>query len=332
MAGVSVGIWGPRGSGKTTYLALLPYSKVSGKFIPADRETGKYLNDNLRQLIYGGEPVSTTTAPQRLVLDVSTPPRFLRNSESFVLKLADFNGEIAENPKAYKDEFDLINFFRTCPGISWFIDPDATSISTSIKHADVKFPRYAKMLTDTMHHLYEAVKRDGNLRKGRLPHYMAFCLTKMDRPQYYDAIKDSKVAELIQIILGPHWFKDVDRFCDINRCRAFPLSSFGLMKDNYGNFGSNFDGKRIIDPDHIDPFGIEEPIEWILENVAAYSAGKRGSSVPWRKFLTEEPEEKKKGGGKKRRKKGLLKKNKGGPKFTVDRKGRVKAGGRPRIK
>lgn len=256
-----LGIWGPRGSGKTTYLTLLPYSNSKLRFTPANKETGKFLTASFEALTSRGVLPEKTIVESEpfLSIRVEVPPTFLGGSAQILLEVPNLAGEIYENPDEFSHVFDTVDYFKNCVGILWFIDPNAKLTSFGSRFT------YQKMLVETLLSLYTEMENEGNLRKGRLPHFMAFCLAKMDSPEQYEAFRRSDTVEYLEKILGTYWFRDVVHFCDPARCRVFAFSALGMVRTEEGNYISNLDGRNIIDPEHIHPFGIEQPIEWIVE-------------------------------------------------------------------
>jgi len=267
MESVSIGIWGPKDSGKTTYLTMLPYveEKLEWRLTPANEETADYLNKNFDNLTYRGEPVVKTvkSSPVRLSFNGIGPQKFL-SPRRCLLEVPDVRGEVSVSANE-----EIIEYLKNCSGILWFIDPDGKL--PPIDGRDPEFS-YRKLIFDTLAKLYARVNREKRLLKsGLLPHYMAFCMTKMDQPQHYQAIKDRiPPREYLQRILGRYWITDVRRFCETEpepRYEAFYCSALGLVKTREGSIMSNFDGTHIIDPEHIEPIDIELPLKWILDRV-----------------------------------------------------------------
>jgi len=245
---VKFGMWGPPGSGKTTYITMLQYAECEGWSIkPRGTEThslyleySELLRDNLEFV-----PATTVDKIWYLNFDFESPQGFL-NNKTFRVVLPEAAGEYYERPTMHSE---LLNEMYRYHGIIWLIDPERIDKPVTGSRT------YRRMIQEWLYHLYE---KQGT---GKLNQYMAFCATKMDLPDYSDQMDDPMDFCLTK--LGPDVEKFLNTFCDPKRINFFSTSSIGFCH------GSN--NKSTRDPEDetklleaSDPINIFAPFKWLF--------------------------------------------------------------------
>jgi len=240
---VKIGVWGPQGSGKTTYMIMLQFADdLEGwKIKPLGRETQEiYLEgtDSMREKeeFVLPTPLETTY----LTFDFEGPVGgFFQRSRSFRVIVPEAPGEFYENPKNHSELVDEMSRYQS---ILWLIDPEQI--------------RYRRIIQEWLYLLYG---RQG--RKGDLEHYMAFCLTKMDLPNHYPYIDNPK--DYCLDILGNDVQMYLETYCDLNKIEFFATTSIGVdhnMETNMDLTDPNWE--KLRNPAR--PINLFQPFQWLF--------------------------------------------------------------------
>jgi hypothetical protein len=244
---VKIAIWGPPGSGKTTYLVMLQYADHQGwKIRPKNRQANDLIVNGLQLLRVKREHVPPSVPGQPSFL----PFEFVRNSsglfqkaKSFTVILPECAGEDYANPQLGSD---LVREIGNSHGILWLIDP------LQIDNPNPEYKNYLQMIQEWLFLLYD-IQGGGDINK-----YMAFCLTKMDHPDHIKHINDPYNHCLD--ILGPEIAKLLEDFCILDRIKFFATSSVGFSKDGTSNINPETD--ELLAP--AEPVGLFNPFRWLF--------------------------------------------------------------------
>lgn len=275
---IQIGIWGSIGSGKTTYLAALYHAREHShwQMNPADDDSIKFILDTTKVLFEGNFPPATdpNQAPKVYTYHFSKRQDILdtwgrvifgdRGQRIFAVSFLDAAGGYFEDPDAYPFEIcdgqgtviyrDVWDYLARCRGLICILDPDRGK-----EYFEIAFRALSKL---------SLVINTG--RPGYIDRYMAFCLSKMDKPKHYDYL--SCPESYAEQVLGQRTIGVIRDSCPENRRRFFGISSIGrnargeynVTDDNLYNYSA-----RIQDAEEIKPINIFQPIEWLFERLSA---------------------------------------------------------------
>jgi hypothetical protein len=261
----NIGIWGPKGAGKTTYLSVLYHDCLANgwKMKAADEESDEFRLRNYTLLFEEGVfPIATRQQDVGVyTYDIS------RNSsfgvvQTYRLVLADASGEWFENPVQMRNLFPEVTVnpydrLRQCDGLLLLLDPDEVRL------------QQRKLYVTISRALGALVRSASNnsINKPIVP-AMAICFTKMDREKYQYTIDldDAKMNDFARRVLGAHIYQDILNACESQRVKYFGCSSIGLQESTTESSKNAMEesGEDRIDPDKIKPINIFKPIEWLL--------------------------------------------------------------------
>ncbi len=261
----NIGIWGPKGAGKTTYLSVLYHDCLANgwKMKAADEGSDEFRLRNYARLFEEGEyPVATPLNDVGIhTYDISRIGS-LGVAQSYRLVLADASGEWFENPIQMKNFYpDVINPYErliACSGLILLLDPEEVQSRQS-----AHFVTISRALGTL-----ERASSDNSVNKPIIP-MMAICFTKMDRNKYRFNLnlEGEKMNEFACEVLGAHIYQDILNACEPNRVRFFSCSSIGLQHN--GRQTATVATEEIennrIDPSRINPINIFKPIEWLIK-------------------------------------------------------------------
>lgn len=260
----NIGIWGPKGAGKTTYLSVLYHDCLANnwKMKAADEESDEFRLTNYTLLFEEGVyPIATRQQDVGVYTYDISREGSLGVVQTYRLVLADASGEWFENPVQMKNLFPEVavnpyDRLTKCDGLVLLLDPDEVRQEQQ-KHY-VTISRALGALERAASH--------NSINKPISP-TMAVCFTKMDREryQYTIDISEDKMNEFARRVLGAHIYKDILNACEPNRVKFFGCSSIGIQNgkhhpsDETHNTNENY-----FDPDKISPINIFKPIEWLV--------------------------------------------------------------------
>ena len=260
----NIGIWGPKGAGKTTYLSVLYHDCLANgwKMKAADEESDEFRLKNYKLLFEQGE-FPAATRPNEVSIytyDISRVGA-LGVAQSYRLVLADASGEWFENPIHLRNQFpEVVNPYNrlvTCHGLVLLLDPEEVQEQQAT-------------------HFVSISRALGTLGRAASPNsvnqpiipYLAICFTKMDRDKYRYKIdaEGDKMADFAQQVLGDHIYRDILNACDPELVRFFGCSSIGWNKNSnkHSAIVTKASGENQIDLSKISPIHIFKPIEWLL--------------------------------------------------------------------
>ena len=281
---LKIGVWGPSSAGKTTFIVtvwgacLSPQSRWLATL--ADSPTSDFIIDRLTRLRKGEfpepnkpqpEPIhyqylfspkptkqqnqagKTTKSPFESLKewinadDVRTPTKVTGNS-NLKISFTDVAGE-----QYFKDALDspLWDDIVTCDGLLCILDP-----SDSEEHL--------KMVLKLGQNLRLKSNDSPRLIGNYLPHYIALCFSKIDRPEFYpfhdrpDEL-NAKLSEETGIDLQ----SVLNNFFVPDRTKVFCVSAIGVN----ANGQSLVQSGQIVTPNKIRPINIIAPLRWLFESL-----------------------------------------------------------------
>ena len=260
---MQIGMWGPAGSGKSTYLTMLQFADRDGwKFRPKGAETHEiYLEytDCLRDKLEF-VPANVKGNVHLLQFDFEyegnlfermVPKRIpiTRKQKVYHVVIPESAGEHYENPREAPST--LITTMQQSQAVIWLIDP------FQLNHPESGRKSYKRMIQEWLYILY------GEQPSGKLDKYFAFCLTKMDHPDYVEFIDEPESYCLER--LGEDIILYLKDFCDTAKIEFFSTSSAGFDEDT---------GASTVDPENpsklkypANPYRLFEPFRWLFKKL-----------------------------------------------------------------
>lgn len=249
---VRVGIWGPTGVGKTSYILGLHFAddNAGWSIRPAHPEALTFYIEGVdmlrKRLTF--PPASPTGDPTAYHFELEKPPGWVGRREVFTIVLPEAAGEDYEQAT---DE--LLREYHLCQGIIWLIDPQYNP------PPDKK--GYTRLLQEWLGLLH---LRQGG---GRIEKFMAFCVTKMDHPNSYPFIADP--AKYCEKLLGEDFYIALEKYCREDRIRFFAISVAGVnprtgesnAEINVVHSGS----KKLKRP--AEPINLYQPLLWLVNQI-----------------------------------------------------------------
>ncbi|OJJ20751.1 hypothetical protein BI308_20380 [Roseofilum reptotaenium AO1-A] len=265
------------------YRALLPYQ---GWVVDADPESLNFILQHIDTIDEKGEfpdptetadniPIFTYTLKEQdasgptgfeVVLNfLDAPGEFYEDIDStsaetvkiFKASSTRNSGEIQDDDQNQDDQnqIDLngiVDYLLSCDGIIFLLDP-------------IRSKKDGKSYQSLLLKLFEEFKKRSqpeNRIEGRLPQYMAFCLTKVDKEGIWEQLwtkvrhpDDKKEADeelmlaakdLAKDVMGDLLFESLEHnYCVKNRYTFFPLASIGRYRDEKDKTWK----EAVIDPD-----------------------------------------------------------------------------------
>ncbi|CAN5709364.1 hypothetical protein BH23GEM9_BH23GEM9_17510 [soil metagenome] len=185
--------WGPKNSGKTTYLARMLLrpdeldEAAEWQVTPADERTADYTADILETLRSHGsvKPTLVTERPFWFKLQRRRRVLVLQHTSEWDLVVLDPKGEVfLRNRLRDSDDQMVLRLVARAHGIMLLVDPTAPNAASS----------YWEMFADNIHEFVSAMKSSDERARtldgmNRILVPTAICLTKMDNyPDHNDAL------------------------------------------------------------------------------------------------------------------------------------------------
>lgn len=253
----TVGIWGTRGAGKTMYLYMLQDHIIQTR--SPDWHMGAE-NDAARDFMNrAARTFGKRRYPPPTEIKDNTPVELLfkfvnrvqkGSDKEYTMRVLDMPGEWYEQPDSPpKRAATLMQYFSDCKGLLCLVDPDK----------DEKEPMMVYLRT-LLNDLWFQTKQPIDKR-------LAFCLTKMDKPQHR-RFRQTPGAYIRQK-LGEPLVKAIEAYCVAGKVSFdFACSAVGYypgIKPDRSNSGVDWQGAGIIYSANIQPFGLFEPLEkWLF--------------------------------------------------------------------
>jgi hypothetical protein len=237
--------WGPRNSGKTTYIARMLLrpdeldEAAEWQVTPADERTADYAADILETLRRDGavKPTLVTEDPFRFKLQRRRRLLLVRRTAEWDLVVLDPKGEVfLRNRLREGDDAGVLPLVAAAHGLVLLVDPTAPNASSA----------YWEMFADNIYEFVAAMRAGSDrgrtldsIDRIRIP--AAVCLTKMDNfPESGDALS------FLRTRLGPAYDLIHRSFVTY---RVFSCSALGVTEGQ--------SARR--------PWGLLPPLRWITE-------------------------------------------------------------------
>ncbi len=247
-------LWGPRESGKSTFLGCLLLKPATAddavrwRVAPADTRASDYAADLIAQIQTGNplQPTQVTEDPYWFKLQCPTPTGFLRRSpKEWDLVLMDPSGEVFRPGVRTDAGRKVLSLAANARGLVLLVDAMHKDAST----------RYWEMFADNIGEMVRSLReQEGGSkvidRMNRLTIPTAVCLTKMD----LDATGGQQPAQFLRDRLGSAYGLIQRSFTNY---KIFSCSAFG-----HAQAEQNADGTLRLVPR---PWGLLEPFQWIIE-------------------------------------------------------------------
>lgn len=255
---IRLGIWGTARSGKTTYLTMLyqelmssKYWRVGGTPEAKDFAKGKYsLMKKTKTFCQGTEPEDTTPIYEYWLTETGKNNDFMgkifknplrEEGKSITLEFIDAPGIYYEKPIESSGRVkgtDIIDYLDSCDGIIFLLDPE--------RQPDLE--PISDLLSDLVSEFQTRYnKKMANKVTAPLPHYMAFCVTKVDEGE---RLEKADAPELLaQEILGETFFTQLlENFCNSKRMKFFAISSIGCYEEGGKKIGGVYNPDKKEEP------------------------------------------------------------------------------------
>ncbi len=283
--GLRIAVWGPAGSGKTTYIAALfgaclaPDARWSAR--PNDVQTADFVLDHLVRLRQQGNfPEAGHPGVEPATYSFSFHPRpfQLANTEesaaTFRSSMADYAKWIVANDVTIPTRVegpDLLISFTDMSGEQYFSEDLASRTWDYMWKCDgllclldpTKADEHFKIIMALAHRLwFRSKETSSRLVDHMLPHYLAICFTKIDKADFarYRYKPNDLVADLSNKV-GVDLYHLLRSYFKPDRIKFFCLSAIGIDE----NGQSLVQGDRIIAPDKIRPINMLAPLRWLFE-------------------------------------------------------------------
>jgi hypothetical protein len=265
-----IALWGPHGSGKTTFQAMLYRMALSSTskwtFRPYDEESVETSINNLEMIMGGSFPPSTKpdgVHVYRYVFWLKDKDIKTDDESRFEQWFSGFFPKTDEPNDALKHQ--AVIEYADISGESYLTEPIDNPVWEYLSTSDAIIclldPMQAKdniLITfKFLENLWLKQKKSSSLLNGQLPQYFAFCFTKMDMPDIVKYI--DKPRELISY-LDSKINLDIDRlllqYILPDRLKYFTISAIGLnaKKESQLNF----------EPREIYSINIFQPLLWLF--------------------------------------------------------------------
>jgi len=296
-----IAMWGGPGSGKTAFLAALSIAllkarstgwKLIGENAVSRTELIKLRRTLLQERTF---PVPTEALTRYTWLIIGPPetrrrwwPWKARRGKAPKIKLdfLDVRGDLYAEPESNIDKKTLVDSLVRSRGLIYMFDPDKESrVGGAFRHLDAALQEIAGQLLT-----------GDEYPDGKLPHYIAVCITKYDDPNVLgravnggfterhpgDALRiphvpEERVRDFFRLLCREAWDYNAEMILDLieanfhaDRIRYFVTSAVGMYIDERGRFDPddflnvihNPNGKLTIRGD-IRPINVMEPVLWL---------------------------------------------------------------------
>ena len=278
---MKVALWGPRSAGKTTYIAMVYGASILSddyRWIirPTEVASMAFVEENFDKIRNGEFPQPTTVFEPTLyrylfMPGIAKPKQKFGNREEdpimrfhkwllasnddvaaehssarrqIVTEFADVSGE------AYLEQDSdsvLWSHLASCDGLICLLDP-----SDANDHFKITFR--------LLQYLWLKLQKENPQRlvNGMLPHYIAFCFSKMDLPEFREDINNPEhVLQRIQSRDALNIDKLLRQFVLPSRLKYFTISAIGTE--------AGFEDGRIQNPRELKPINVLEPLHWLFK-------------------------------------------------------------------
>lgn len=279
---IKIGIWGPRQSGKTTYISTLYHECLlsdSWHIKPLDLITKNFITGSHMELRRGGvfpmRSDPTETPVYRFELSHTVRNGLRKEKKVFMLEFPDPGGEWYDDYYAAKAKYpadaDPMKYLLHSSALLFLIDPKPffqKPVSEGGTGAD-----YFKVFMDT---LFEIDQHRSMLQATDELQYLALAFTKIDQQGLWE--RRHRLEDIAKDILETETIRQIETAFPRRAMELFAVSSVGVL-DSEGSGGeqrSNIeditleDGStkpHIIDTRKMKPYNVFEPLEWLIQKI-----------------------------------------------------------------
>ncbi len=223
---IRIGIWGTKGSGKTTYISrlcmeLMRSEKWLFAFNPKQKEAEEYINriiDGIEEGYFPPKTQSGIVNVYDLILTGQSTP-FL--GTNVVISFVDAPGEFYEKTSLGEqkvknqegERIDILKYLLGCHGIIFLLDPEHSK----------GLPAIFRRLMPEFQRSYQNNSNDQT--KTQLQQYMAFCINKVDMEDFREAAENPQIWA--KKLMGKVVYDSLGTLCRNNRYKFFGVSSIG---------------------------------------------------------------------------------------------------------
>jgi len=285
--GVNIGLIGFPRAGKTMTMLTLDRAMLKSPWQvqPDNLRTLDYLEPLQNNLSFFGELPPATDAMNWLTFKVSKKADFLGLVPGtwpplkLVVLDAPGGGYIPGGPVAAYNAASL-EYISRCSGIIFLVDPEELwqkaeemrsrlAGKSDYEMAEI-FKGYYFRIFSSIFNRINLLQQESSRKSPTQQIYIAYCLTKMDLhlEQWHQP------REFAETIVGPMTMQIIDQFCrqaQNRKCRWFSVSAIGSRRfdENSDEAVTRMDTERrvVINPDNIQPEGIRDALEWVLNSI-----------------------------------------------------------------
>ncbi len=272
-----IGIWGPTGSGKTTYLGAL-YLELQKEWTIVDqtsrgRHSTQLTIDISNALGSGDFPPATPRESKHYVLffhpNSDHSLRRLRQRK-FELSLIEAPGEFTGRDPGLREEDEVRSYYEhlsECDGLILMIDPESNN-----KRGEDLFGVDAGTYFLALQKLFSYLKSDVS---GKVLPKLAFCLTKIDADLASERISQIGLESTIFEIIGEDAKNLIRSRCSIPllgkpRVKYFGISSVGTYtieghKRPNIHYSPRENKHQIAKPFERKSINVTAPLDWLRE-------------------------------------------------------------------
>ena len=259
---LTIGLWGPRGTGKTTSLAMLPIAAEDTRWTmePLGSAADEFVARSREALVVSGrfpEP-SAERNPIAYAFAIGRGRSYVEKVRGLrrtcQVTFQDAPGAWCERPIPGRASPDSpIEYLTACDAILFFLDP----VQMRLHGAD-----YGASVVDVLGSLRRRLELPSS---GRLPHRIAFVVPRIDEDEQWK--HRERVQDYVREQVGMVTFQDIVDKCQPARYRFFGSSSIGRV-DGRSNCEQVEGQSRVAIPAKIKPFRLFDSLGWMLESFA----------------------------------------------------------------
>lgn len=270
---MKITIWGPKSSGKTTYLTMVYgialKSQIKWIIGPGDEASVSFIKEQINHIRVGKFP-SPTIDKATYIYEITPGNRTHTGSDEkdLIEKIFDFL-QGADLTKTDQEETGTLTInFVDMPGEDYLMKPltdplwddlaESDGIICLINPADTE--NSFDYLFQLLYYLKIKVKESRKLIHNKLPQYVALCLSQIDQPEFREFI--DKPKEIIERLENEDMFsieKMLLQSISPDRLKIITISSVGI------ECGVN--NGIIENPGKIDPINVLLPLKWFFQKM-----------------------------------------------------------------
>lgn len=270
---MKITFWGPKSSGKTTYLAMVYgialKSAINWIIAPGDEASTIFIKDQINLIRKGNFPIPSQD--QATYIYEITPGYNLpteKEAPDLIEVLRDFLSG-ADIKKGDVEDFSPLTInFVDVPGEFYLSKPLEDPLWEDLENSDgliclinpADTEKSFEYLFQLLHFLKIKCKESGRLIHNKLPHYIALCFSQIDQPQFREYI--NKPKEIVKLLEEKDMFsieKILLQSIHLDRLKIITVSSVGT------ECGAS-DG-TIANPGKINPINVLQPLKWFFEKM-----------------------------------------------------------------